>query len=357
MNFRPSQSPILSSEEEMTLLQDCISHELRTPLTSIQGALGLLLSGKINADAPQAQQLLRIASNNANRLLRLTNAIERDKETMVSLISAANLARFRLEYDLHYAWQQKNLEVFYQPIVTVEKTSAYTHSDSNSYSSKITGFEALLRWHHPVHGWVSPTEFIPIAEETGLIHELGLWVIEIACQTLCDWQQRYDSPLTISVNLSAMQLLQGDFSYKVQQLFETYPIAPRSLRMEITESLLLENSSFALNTLKQLKNLGILLYLDDFGTGYSSLSRLNELMVDVLKIDRSFVVQKQWEMIRGIIQLAMSLNLDIIAEGIETQEELNQVNALGCQQIQGYWFSAPVNSENAHALLQKQFIC
>ncbi len=323
-----------------------ISHELRTPLTSIQGALGLLLSGKVDVQTREGQQLLRIAANNTKRLLRFTNAIEQDEFGSASLISNEALERLRLEADLQTARDNDEFQLFYQPIVCLE-------------SEKILGFEALLRWNHPQRGLVSPTEFIPIAEETLLIHDLGLWVIEEACKQLRQWQQDFpqSSPLTCSVNLSALQLLHSGFVENVRQIYQDSGVIPGSLRVEITESMFIENSPVAIAALQQLKGLNIPVYLDDFGTGYSSLARLHQLSVDVLKIDRAFVTQKQWEMIRGILHLANSLGLDTIVEGVETQEELKQIQQLGCTKIQGYWFSRPLEEEKATILLQKGGKC
>ncbi|MDB9315735.1 EAL domain-containing protein [Spirulina sp. CS-785/01] len=317
-----------------------ISHELRTPLTSIQGALGLLLTGKLPLDTPQAQQLLSIATKNTSRLLRLTHAIEQDKETSVSLISAQTLAQFRLEADLYNAWHNQTLQLYYQPIIALE-------SDPSTHfiHQRLVGVEGLLRWFHPDLGCISPTEFIPLAEKTGLIHELGVWGIETACRQLAQWQQVSQTPLFLSMNLSPSQLLRPELSQQVIQICDKTGIAPSHLQMEITESLLLENSQVVMKTLEQLKQLGIGIYLDDFGTGYSSLARLNDLAVDVLKIDRSFVAQTQWRMIEGILQLAKSLGLKTIIEGIETKAELQQVQSIGGSWVQGYYYSRPLPHE------------
>jgi EAL domain-containing protein (putative c-di-GMP-specific phosphodiesterase class I) len=319
-----------------------ISHELRTPLTSIQGALGLLLSGKVDLQTREGQQLLRIAANNTKRLLRLTNAIEQDEVGSASLISQEALDRLRLEADLQAAWEKKEFQVFYQPIVCLR-------------SDRILGFEALLRWFHQGRGFISPAEFIPIAEETLLIHDLGLWVLESACEQLRQWQQDFPQPkpLTCSVNLSALQLLHPNCVESIRQIYQASGVIPGTLTVEITESMFIENSPVAIAALQELKALNIPIYLDDFGTGYSSLARLQQLSVDVLKIDRAFVTREQWEMIRGILYLAESLGLDTIVEGIETQEELKQVQNIGCTKVQGFWFARPLAEEGATALLQE----
>ncbi|MBP0022097.1 MAG: EAL domain-containing protein [Cyanobacteria bacterium SBLK] len=325
---------------------DEISHELRTPLTSIQGALGLLLSGKVDPHTREGQQLLRIAANNTKRLLRLTNAIEQDEAVSTSLISNEALERLRLEADLQTAWERKEFQVFFQPIVCLR-------------SHCILGFEALLRWFHPTRGFVSPTQFIPIAEETLLIHDLGLWVLEEACRQLHQWQQDFPqpSPLTCSVNLSALQLLHPDCVQSIHQIYQASGVVIGTLRVEITESMFIENSPVAIAALQELKSLNIPIYLDDFGTGYSSLARLHQLSVDVLKIDRAFVTREQWEMIRGILYLAESLGLDTIVEGIETREELQCIENIGCTKVQGFLFARPLNGERATILLQNGGKC
>ncbi|MBE9117660.1 EAL domain-containing protein [Lusitaniella coriacea LEGE 07157] len=332
----------LPETEDSGDLTFLLSHQLRTPLTSIKGAIGLLLSGKVDPETDKGQRLLRIAAKNADRLVRFTTAIENDKSTSMKIVSSSEMERFLLEDDLRLAWECQEFKLVYQPIVC-------------SKTNMIQGFEALLRWDHPIRGSVSPTEFIPIAEENQLIHDLGLWVLERACKQLRQWQDRFprSKPLWISVNLSALQLLDPDLVDKVRQICEETAIAPGSLRLEITETALFEHSQTAVTTLHELKDLDIPLYLDDFGTGYSCLSRLNELSVKLLKVDRSFVRQEQWFMIKGILHLAMGLGLEAIIEGVETPEELAQVEALGCHQIQGYLFSQPVTADDASELLTK----
>ncbi|MBD2576962.1 EAL domain-containing protein [Oscillatoria sp. FACHB-1406] len=319
-----------------------ISYELRTPLTSIQGALGLLLSGKIDINSEKSQRLLAIAANNVDRLLRLLAALEKDKCTAMPVLSVADLERLRLAADFYSALERNEFQLYYQPVVCAK-------------AGRIMGFEALLRWYNPRRGFISPQEFIPIAEETRAIDRLGLWVLRQACRQLRQWQDEFPGypPLTVSVNLSPVQLLQPNLSQQIQRVCQETGIAPGSLRIEVTESVLIENSEAAIARLRELKATGIQLYLDDFGTGYSSLSRLYELSIDVLKIDRSFVRGKQWGMIRGIIHLASGMGLGVIAEGVETIEELAQLKALGCNLLQGYLFSKPVDAKRAGDLIAR----
>lgn len=259
-------------------------------------------------------------------------------------------ARLQLEIDLRRALERQELQVYYQPIVSLN-------------NEKITGFEALVRWQHPQLGFISPAQFIPVAEETGLIILLDLWVLRQACRQLRTWQQQFPlTPLIISVNISGKQLAQPDLVQKIEQILQETSFDARNLKLEITESVLVENAAAATAILKQLKALGIGLSIDDFGTGYSSLSYLHRLPIDTLKIDRSFVNDvdcdpEKMEIIRTVVGLAWNLSMDIVAEGVETKKQMYQLQALRCEYGQGYLFSKPVDSQKAEALLSQQWIC
>ncbi len=321
-------------------LNQLISHELRTPLTSIQGALRLLQAGYLSSFSQKSQRLLEIALNNTNRLIRLTQAIENQPVPSASVISSAAMAQFRLEIELQKALKREEFLLFYQPIVETQ-------------TSEIIGFEALIRWQHPTRGLVSPVEFIPLAEEIGLIHPIGLWVLREACRQLQTWQQQMPQhpPISVSVNLSTLQLSQPNLAEQVDQILQQTQLPASSLRLEITESAFLENSRVAIASLEKLKSLGVQLYIDDFGTGYSCLARLQDWPIDVLKIDQTFVRTQKWNMIRAIMLLAQSLNVDVIVEGVETAEDLAQLQQLGCQYSQGYFFSHPVDAIAARELI------
>jgi EAL domain-containing protein (putative c-di-GMP-specific phosphodiesterase class I) len=328
------------------LLEDAtlfISHELRTPLTPIRGVLGLLRTGQLGELSEEGQRLIAIALSNADRLTRLANAIEREAIAPATLLSPIEIEQLQLENDLHRALKQQQFRLVYQPIVEVNQ----------GHSEQIISFEALLRWQHPSKGNIPPSVFIPMAERTGTIHELGLWVLSQACHQLADWQQQFPKtpPISMSVNLSAMQLLQPNLLQQVQQILRETKIAPNSLKLEITESTLIENQDFAAYMLSQLRSMGAQVYIDDFGTGYSSLARLQELPIDALKIDRSFIHFKRWDISEIIITLASRLGLTVIAEGVETLEDLVTLKTLGCQQMQGYLFSKPIDSAIATHLL------
>lgn len=259
------------------------------------------------------------------------------------------VARFQLETDLRRAIERQPFQVYYQPIVSLE-------------TGKITGFEALVRWIHPTRGIVSPMEFIPIAEETGLISFIDWWVLREACVQLRIWQQAFaedSTPLTMSVNFSGLHLAQLGLLERLEQVLRETGVEGRSLKLEITESGLLKNATSGTVILQQLKTLGVQLSIDDFGTGYSSLGRLHQLPIDTLKIDRSFVSRmgnegESLEIVRAIMTLAHSLGMDAIAEGVETQEQLSKLRSLNCEYGQGYFFSRPVDSKAAEELLAAQ---
>ncbi len=325
-------------------LNQFVSHELRTPITSIQAALRLLQTGQLGSLSSRGQRLLDIALNNTNRVLRLTQFLE-NQPLSPSLLSPETLERYRLEKDLHQALKRKEFIVFYQPIVS-------------SQTAEIAGFEALIRWKNPRRGWVAPSEFIPIAEEAGLIQLIGEWVLRQACQQLEIWREAFPLHPTfnISVNLSTLQLSDPGLSERVQEILQQNHLDASSLQLEITESAFLENSTTAIANLQNLKQQGIRLHIDDFGTGYSSLSRLQDWPIDVLKIDNSFVRTGKWNMIQAIMMIANSLNVEVIAEGIETQEDWVQLQKLGCPYLQGFLFSRPVDSQQASLLLHQQFL-
>lgn len=204
-----------------------------------------------------------------------------------------------------------------------------------------------MRWHHPERGLISPAEFIPLAEEMGLILPIGHWVLQEACQQLCRWQDQFPqaNALTISVNLSARQLLQPDLVEQVAQVLQTTQLNPALLKLEITESGIIQTAE-PTALLSQLKALQLQLCIDDFGTGYSSLSRLQQFPIDTLKIDRSFVSQmhetsENAEIVHAIISLAHNLDMDVVAEGIEVAEQFARLKALRCEQGQGFFSPHP----------------
>ena len=246
--------------------------------------------------------------------------------------------KLKMETELRHALRKKQLQVFYQPIAELS-------------TGKVIGLEALLRWLHPEKGMIYPTEFIPLAEETELIIPIGLWVLREACLQTKSWQENYswDNPLTISVNISSTQLLDKEFVREAAIILKETGLNPHHLKLEITESIYLENSPEVIHVLNQLNALGIQLFIDDFGTGYSSLSYLRKLPFDAIKIDRSFIngVAKrdgETKIVKAIIRLARDLGKELIAEGVETVEQRCRLQDMGCDYEQGFLFSRPVEA-------------
>lgn len=255
-----------------------------------------------------------------------------------------------LENELRRALEQQEFQLYYQPIVSLA-------------TGKIHAFEALIRWQHPERGLISPLDFIPIAEETGLILPLSNWVLRSACQQMHSWQKQFPEELSlkISVNLSAKQFSQLNLVEQIIQILHETQLNAQSLKLEITESALMENLEVAGLMLSQLRSLGIEIYIDDFGTGYSSLNYIQQFQVDALKIDRSFISRmgidsNSRQLVQGIFMLARNLGMDVVAEGVETLEQLTQLRTAqpNYGYGQGYLFSKPVDSEHAATLIAGQ---
>ena len=251
----------------------------------------------------------------------------------------------QMETALRLALERNELTVFYQSIVDLE-------------TFKISGFEALVRWRHPEKGLISPALFIPLAEETGLIVDIGEWVLRDACRQMERWQKIFpsDPPLFVSVNLSSKQFTQPDLIERVTAIIKETKINPEGLKLEITESAVMDDVETATEMLKKLRALGIKLSIDDFGTGYSSLSYLHRFPIDTLKVDRSFIVNmsedcENVEIVRTIVSLAQNLGMNVIAEGVETAEQLAALRKLGCEYGQGYLFSKPVDAKASENLI------
>ena len=259
------------------------------------------------------------------------------------------LRRLQLQTDLRWAIERHQFQLHYQPIIDLE-------------TDEISGFEALLRWEHPHEGFISPAEFIPVAEEAGLIVDIGEWVLREACRQLYQWKQKFNGHprLRMSVNLSSQQFT-PDLSQKIDRILNETQVSGGELKLEITETALMSDPQLAITTLNELKHRNIKLCIDDFGTGYCSLGYLHQFPVDILKIDRSFVSQmffdeNKRELVKVIVTLAHSLGMDAIAEGIESQEQLYQLKSLQCQYGQGFYFSKPLNAQEAERLLDKASI-
>jgi diguanylate cyclase (GGDEF)-like protein/PAS domain S-box-containing protein len=259
--------------------------------------------------------------------------------------SRASLEVSHLETDLLKAIERKQLLLYYQPIVSLE-------------SGALLGFEALVRWMHPQRGLISPTDFIPLAEDSGFIIEVGNWVLREACLQLSSWHKQFPfhRSLSVSVNLSLKQFMQADLVDQIVNVLQETDLDPRMLKLELTESIVMENVVAATVMLQQLRALGVEIGIDDFGTGYSSLSYLHRLPISSLKIDGSFVTgmvenEDNTEIIKTIVTLAKSLRMNVIAEGVETFEQLTKLRLLKCDAGQGFLFSKPTNAETAATFL------
>jgi diguanylate cyclase (GGDEF)-like protein len=284
-------------------------------------------------DATDVGTLLKHADTAMYRAKRTGSGFQFFEASMEHTISE----HVRMENDLRRALERNEIEVFYQPQARVD-------------NGRIVGAEALVRWRHPTRGMVSPAEFIPLAEETGLINPLGEWVLRTACAQMQEWMTAGLPSMRIAVNLSVKQLLQKNFAAIVEQVLADTGLPARLLELEITESTLMENAQDTLEALHRLRSLGVRLSIDDFGTGYSSLSYLKRFPVDIIKIDRSFVRDVPHDVddaaiITGIIALAHSLRLDVVAEGVETEAQLRFLKEQSCDLLQGFYLSQAVPAE------------
>ena len=337
----------IDSEDDAYQAVKHIHQTLTTPLELNEqpiypaASIGISLSNKNKSRAEDYLRQADIAMYEA-KSSRKPNFVLFNKN-----MHARVMNRLQLEIDLRQAIKRNELQLHYQPIVSLS-------------TGTILGFEALLRWMHAGKTPIGPNVFIPIAEETGEIIPIGKWVLQQACRQMHLWRNLHHSSahLFITVNLSTQQLAQADFVQHTLSVLERENLQPESLKLEITESSIIENTDVARERLSALKESNITICMDDFGTGYSSLSYLHQLPIDCLKIDRSFVSQLQdkpekSDIIRAILAIAHSLNLEVVAEGIETRMQVELLKAISCTQGQGYFFNKPLPADEAtHLLLQ-----
>jgi diguanylate cyclase (GGDEF)-like protein len=327
-----------------TVVADRVQAELLKPF-SLNGhevyttaSIGIRLSMDGREDA---ENMLRDADT---AMYRAKDNGKARHELFHNTMHARAVALLKLENDLRRAIERNEFCVHYQPIISLE-------------TEGLAGFEALVRWDHPERGTVPPDEFIALAEETGLISEIGTWVLREACTKLKEWHATPGrESLTVSVNLSGKQLTQTDLIEQIETTVRETGINPAWLRLEITETVVMENAELATTTLVQLRKLGVHLSIDDFGTGYSSLSYLHRFPVNTLKIDRSFIGRmargdENSEIVGTICTLANNLGMEVVAEGVETREHLELLRSLKCQYGQGYLFSKPLDAEKATAMV------
>jgi EAL domain-containing protein (putative c-di-GMP-specific phosphodiesterase class I) len=266
-------------------------------------------------------------------------------EVFDEAMRARVVARAELEKELRHAMAEKEFRLHYQPIVELA-------------TGRLVGLEALLRWRHPRQGLLFPSDFIPVAEEIGLMLPLGYWVLTEACQQLRKWQAQFPlmPPLIVSVNISPRQFTDPDMVAEIERILKESDLDPRSLRLEVTESVIVDGADSVRGILARLRSAGVRLYIDDFGTGYASLSYLHRFAFDAVKVDRSFTSGLVGEnesaaIVKSIATLAQGLGISVIAEGVDTGEQLTVLRGLRCEMAQGNYFSEPLDPELASALI------
>jgi len=334
----------IGGAEDAAQFAELIRQKIASPFT-IEGrqiftsvSIGIAFG---NALYKQAEDVLRDADIAMYHAKESKHTYEIFNPTM----HARAVTLLQLETDLRHAIERDELIVYYQPIIDLA-------------SMQLKGFEALMRWSHPTRGIVPPNEFIPVSEETGLIIPMTLWILRESCQQLVKWQQRnpLNGLLMISINLSGKHFARPDLVDSVKKILDETKINPKCVKLELTESAVMDNAETAIEMLKQLRALGVQLSIDDFGTGYSSLSYLHRFPIDMLKVDRSFVSTMEegtenGEIVRTIISLAKTLKLSVVAEGIESIHQLHQLRVLGCEYGQGFLFSRPIPSHEIDKIL------
>ncbi|MGV3526984.1 MAG: putative bifunctional diguanylate cyclase/phosphodiesterase [Candidatus Sericytochromatia bacterium] len=330
--------PDLIQEEDAAQIASDINTEIKQMLPfenhelHITASIGIAL---YPTDTREVKKLLRCAET------AMYQAKEQGRNTYAfysSFIRSRAYERLNLESGLHRALKQNEFRLYYQPKVDLR-------------CNRVTGMEALLRWHHKDFGWVSPTQFIPLAEETDLILTIGEWALRKACEQNKAWQDAGYDPLCVTVNVSGQQFKRTDMVQLVLQVLDETGLAPEHLQLELTESVLMKNISNTVVKLGELKKRGVSIAVDDFGTGYSSLAYLKRFRLDTLKIDQSFVRDINHDsddaaIVSAIINMAHSLGMDVVAEGVETWQQLDFLTQHRCDHIQGYYFSRPLPPED-----------
>lgn len=334
----------LLSKEEATGFADRLAKRLSEPYT-LDGRQ-VFTSAKIgiaygNSKYPEAEDILRDAD------IAMYYAKDNEENYVIfdQKMHIRAVTRLQLETDLRFAIERNEFELFYQPIIDLNDAS-------------LTGFEALVRWNHPQRGMVPPNEFIPISESTGLIIPMTVQILHSACSQIVEWQGKFPGtkPISIAVNLSGKHFGHPALVEQIKTLISETGIDPKFLKLELTESAVMENAETAILMLKQIKETGVQISIDDFGTGYSSLSYLHRFPIDLLKVDRSFVGAMEentenGEIVRTVIALAKALKLKVVAEGIESVHQFHQLRILGCEYGQGYLFSKPLPVTDIEKLL------
>jgi diguanylate cyclase (GGDEF)-like protein/PAS domain S-box-containing protein len=340
----------LADEDEAVAIADRIAVAFAEPYAMsgvehfVSASVGIAVARPSTREPIDADLLIRDAD------AAMYRAKERGRarcELFDAEMRAGALRRLEVERELRQALERHELELHYQPLIALR-------------SGEITGLEALVRWRHPERGLLDPGDFVPIAEDSGLIQPIGRWALESACRQVLEWHElRPDQrPFDVSVNLSARQVTHRDLPVTIGEILTSTGLDPVHLRLEVTENVLVEESATANGCLEALSEIGVGLVLDDFGTGYSSLAYLNHFPFDALKIDRSFVEalgveQERTAIVEAIIGMARALSLDVIAEGVENEPQLSELSRLGCDYAQGHLFSRALPPEKISTLLSK----
>jgi len=358
-SLRPGDTVARLGGDEFAILLDDIQD--LNDATSVADRIQHLFSEPSNLGGHEVYTSASIGIALISRNHDRPDDLLRDADTAMYRAKAAGKARhaifdaemhadgknvLQLESDLRHALNNREFYTEYQPIVSLG-------------SGRIIGFEAFLRWQHPTRGLVPPSEFVNIAEETGLLVAIDRWVLGESCRKMAAWQAQFpaQSLLTMSVNLSSRQFVQSDLLDELERILRRAGLSPRSLRLEMTEKSLLANPDSAQQMIERLNQLGVQMSLDDFGTGYSSLAHLHRFAFNALKIDRSFIARlddtKNEEIVRAIITIAQNLNMTVVAEGVETQQQLSRLRKMNCHCAQGYLFSDPLNGDAALDLISR----
>ncbi|NJO85734.1 MAG: EAL domain-containing protein [Synechococcaceae cyanobacterium RM1_1_27] len=315
--------------------------EIHAHLVALSEILQLIYQGRLDLHSAGVEQALKGGIQNSLHLLSLLRESSGSKALSCEAVLTQSLGD-----EIKSALQQGQFSLQYQPIFRF--ASEQFQLDQ---LDQLVGFEALLRWLHPERGWIPPNQFIPVAECSDLIHELGCWVLKTASQQMVSWQRQTGKSLRLNVNLSPRQLHQPNLSAHISQILLETGFSAHHLSLELTEKAAVENYEIATHQLSQLQKLGIQVGLDDFGTGFSCLSRLDNLPLNFLKIDQSFVAKSRWDTLTLILLLADQINLSVVAEGIETSEQLEQLQKIGYSMGQGYRLSFPLTPEQVPAFL------
>ncbi|PCK91972.1 GGDEF domain-containing protein [Pseudomonas viridiflava] len=321
--------------------------KLRVPLSVAGHELVISASVGISLLSDSAREVSALVSQANMAMQHAKHLGGNNFQFFTQSLQASTLERLQLEIQLRRAIEEQQLQVFYQPKLCLK-------------TGRLDSAEALVRWHHPQRGMVAPSEFIGLAEETGLISAIGEFVLRQACWQACEWQRQGMAPIRVSVNLSVHQLRQGKLVSLVRQVLEETGLAPQWLELELTESQLLDSVEHIIVTFQQLRDLGVKLAIDDFGTGYSSLSYLRRFPVDYVKIDRAFISglgdgTEDAAIIQAIISMAHSLGLKVVAEGVENQSQLEFLRSHGCDEVQGYLISRPIEATAMAGILLQSF--